>query len=210
MSMDVGYTYCTRLTEEEIKLVNQTTAKNRIELIFVVVFIFSALRPSPVQASPLDGVDGFNNQAPIQRNRQNADRCRNHGIFSRLTTSKNTQLKDTELEANSPNRSEHYEASLNCTFERKQLQKKFKHAKAFGIEGNCNSKNIDLFQKKLIEHMKSTHACLGTYRGNDVYHYYDPKTKLNVMVSRSKDTFISGWRLSSQKRKNMEINGNIQ
>ena len=58
--------------------------------------------------------------------------------------------------------------------------------------------------------MKSTHACLGTQRGWDVYHYYDPKTNLNVMVDRNTNKFISGWRLSDEQIINMKNNGNIQ
>ena len=58
--------------------------------------------------------------------------------------------------------------------------------------------------------MQSTHACLGTYRGREVYHYYDPKTQLNVMVDRNTNKFISGWRLSEKQITNMKITGNIQ
>ena len=58
--------------------------------------------------------------------------------------------------------------------------------------------------------MKSTHTCLGTYRGNNVYRSYDPNTKLNVMVDRSTNAFISGWKLSREQQANMKINGNIQ
>lgn len=58
--------------------------------------------------------------------------------------------------------------------------------------------------------MKSTHVCLGTYIGHDVYHYYNPETDLNVMVDRSNNKFISGWRLSSDQILNMKNNGNIQ
>nr|QUS63743.1 hypothetical protein [Haslea silbo]QUS63948.1 hypothetical protein [Haslea silbo] len=104
----------------------------------------------------------------------------------------------------------YYEPSLNSTFEKNQLQKKFDHAKDFGVEGNFNPANRDLYQRKFIEHMKSTHACLGTYRGWAVYHYYDPRTNLNVMVDRNTNKFISGWRLSDEQIINMKNNGNIQ
>ena len=58
--------------------------------------------------------------------------------------------------------------------------------------------------------MKSTHVCLGTYIGHDVYHYYNPETNLNVMVNRVNNKFISGWLLSSDQIQNMKHNGNIQ
>lgn len=58
--------------------------------------------------------------------------------------------------------------------------------------------------------MKDRHACRGTYGGRDVYHYYDPRTNLNVMVDRNTNKFISGWPLSDEQIINMKNNGNIQ
>ena len=87
------------------------------------------------------------------------------------------------IDPSNPNDSEKrkfFEESLNCIFEKKTTTKKFKH------------------------------ACLGTYRGNTVYHYYDPNTKLNVMVDRNTNKFISGWKLSREQQTNMQLNGNIQ
>jgi len=129
---------------------------------------------------------------------------RSYGIFSRLATSAGSNIP------NNYNNSSYFDQSLNCEFTNKQLQKKYDaHAKDFGIMGNYNPKNRDLFRKKLIEHMKSTHACLGTYKGHDVYHYYNPDTKLNVMVDRTNNKFISGWRLSDDQIKYMKLNGKI-
>ena len=93
---------------------------------------------------------------------------------------------------------------------KKQLQKKFKHAKDFGVEGTYTLANRDSFQRKLIEHMNSTHACIGTYRGHEVFHYYNPENNLNVMVNRDNNKFISGWLLSPDQITNIERNGNIQ
>lgn len=125
---------------------------------------------------------------------------RSDGIFSRWATSRGSNTMNGS----------HFESSVNCRFERRQLQKKFNHAKDFGISGNYNPAQGDLFQRKLIEHMKSTHACLGTYRGKPVYHYYNPDNNLNVMVNRTNDKFISGWGLDDNQIKYMERNGNIQ
>lgn len=111
---------------------------------------------------------------------------------------------------NDPYASSFYEASLNCNFTDKQLQKKFaRHAKDFEITGNYNVANRELFRRKLIEHMKATHACIGTYRRQEVYHYYNPDTKINVMVNRTNDEFISGWLLGPTQVKHMELDGNI-
>ena len=45
----------------------------------------------------------------------------------------------------------YFESLLNCKFERKQIKKKFKHAR------------------------------LGSFRGKGVHHYFNPETKLNIM-----------------------------
>ena len=92
----------------------------------------------------------------------------------------------------------YYDSGLNCIFEKKQLQKKFKHAKNFGVLGNYNPAKRDLFQIKLIKHMKLTHARLGTYRRNAVYNYFNPDTKLNVMVNPKTNKFISDWLLEGK------------
>ncbi len=41
------------------------------------------------------------------------------------------------------------------------------------------------------------------------FNFNTPKTHLNVMVNRTNDQFISGWLLSPDQRKHMELNGNI-
>ena len=62
--------------------------------------------------------------------------------MSRISTSASTDLKAT-----APKSGTHFEASLNCMFERKQLQKKFKHAADFGILGNYSQKTVTYFKK---------------------------------------------------------------
>lgn len=86
--------------------------------------------------------------------------------ISRVVTNKSTTLQ------NKLNNGSYYCSELNYTIQNKQPQKKFEYAKNFGVLYNCNPAHRDLFQRKWIEHMKSTHACLGTYKRNEVYHYY--------------------------------------
>ncbi len=119
--------------------------------------------------APIPGADGFTGSPNNPRCRQNPNQCRNYDIFSRSAGVRHNN------NINNVNDS-HFEPSLNTTFEKKQLQRKFRHAKQFGVEGNYNPANRDLFQRKLIEHMKSTHACLGTYKGRE----YNRETHLNV------------------------------
>ena len=189
------YSYRDELTPE--------MSKENIKKLLIILLLFWDLNVKEVRSAPLQGANGFVVRPNTPRRRGNQNQCRNYGIFSRSATSAGSQLNNNQQDS-------YYEPSLNSTFEKKQLQKKFEHAKDFGVEGNYNPANSDLYQKKLIEHMKSTHACLGTYRGQDVYHYYNPNTDLNVMVNRSNNKFISGWRLSPEQILNMKNNGNIQ
>lgn len=129
---------------------------------------------------------------------------RSPGIFSRWAMSKGSDIQ------NNGNNGSYFDQSLNCEFPNRQLQKKYHHASDFGVTGKYNPQNRDLFRRKIIEHMKSTHVCLGTYRGIPVHHYYNPKTNLNVMINPKNNKFISGWYLDDNQLKNMKRNGNIQ
>ena len=150
-------------------------------------------------------VDGFLfNQNPARA--RVLPRCgRSHGILSRLAASAGSNIQ------NNGNNGSYFDKSLNCEFTNKQLQKKFDdHAWQFGITGNYNPTNRELFRKALIKHMNENLICIGTYRGKPAYHYYNPDTNLNVMVDMKTNKFISGWRLSAEQIDNMERNGNIQ
>ena len=171
------YDYVDELTPE--------MAKSNRNIILTILLLIWVLRVSQVEAAPLPGAYGFSVRPNTPRDRQNPNQCRNYGILSRAATLAGTNHNDN-------GNNSYYEPSLNSTFEKKQLQKKFEHAKDFGVLGNYSLANRDLFQKKLIEHMYSTHACLGTYRRQNVFHYYNKETNLNVMVNRNNNKFISG------------------
>jgi hypothetical protein len=92
-----------------------------------------------------------------------------------------------------------------------QVQAKFKHAKHFGLSGNYNKENARLFEQKLAEHIKSpdTVVVAGTYRGKqNVVHYYNPKTNLNVMKDMD-GNFISGWELAKGQQTGLTTIGNV-
>lgn len=40
------------------------------------------------------------------------------------------------------------------SFSNNQLQKKFKHAKVFSIEGNFNKKNLELFKNEIAQYLR--------------------------------------------------------
>ena len=137
----------------------------------------------------------------LPKSRPSPRQCPNHDPFRVRMPPKTSNVHDKG--------DPYYDSGLNCIFEKKQLQKKFKHAKNFGILGNYNPAKRDLFQRKLIEHMISTHARLDTYRGNEVYHYFNPDTKLNVMINPKTNKFISGWLLEGEQLENMIRGGSL-
>jgi len=98
----------------------------------------------------------------------------------------------------------HFNASsLQHTFSR--------HASDFGITGNWNNANRDLFEQTLRNHVNSVHNPVrGTYRGTTpMYHFFDERTGLNVMIDPN-GNFAGGWRLSYDQIRNLRISGNIQ
>ncbi|WP_276308265.1 colicin D domain-containing protein, partial [Mixta theicola] len=97
--------------------------------------------------------------------------------------------------------------SDSVKFESRQLQKKFKHTVDFNVSGNANVERLKAFEQALKRHIDHplTHKITGKYRWNqDVYHYYNPETKLDVMTNLD-GNFISGWKLS--KTQIVNLNG---
>ncbi|MEM9604304.1 MAG: colicin D domain-containing protein [Pseudomonadota bacterium] len=103
-------------------------------------------------------------------------------------------------------------AAVNRTinFSTRQIQSKFKHAEEFGVTGPYNKKNAERFKEAIKKHVndKDTAVIPGTYRGQDVTHFTNPKTGLNVMKTPD-DDFISGWRLSSSQLGNVLGRGSL-
>ena len=106
------------------------------------------------------------------------------------------------------------EIKLPDDYNSPKLRKKFdSHKVDFGMEDmNYNKANADIFKQKIIDHIKQDDIIViaGTHRGTEkVIHYFDKKTKVNVM----KDTngnFISGWKLDLDQIKSLETKGNVQ
>jgi hypothetical protein len=86
----------------------------------------------------------------------------------------------------------------------KQLQKKYKHAKDFGVDGNCNPANAKKYQQALDDFVDapSTLAKNGSYRAQNVVFNYDPSTRLCV-IQGTDGSFVSGWKLSADQFANL-------
>lgn len=176
----------------QFHLLKKMSKKRKFLLGFVLTL---CVRSSRVNADLF--AEGF----MLPKSCQSPPQCPNHDPFRVRTPPKTTNVDGKG--------DPYYDSGLNYRFEKKQLQKKFKHAKNFGILGDYNTAKRDLFQRKLVEHMRSTHARLGTYRGNEVYHYFNPDTKLNVMVNPKTNKFISGWLLEGEQLENMIRGGSL-
>lgn len=93
---------------------------------------------------------------------------------------------------------------------RSQIQHAFKEAKKFGIKGNPNNKTLAQFKKALEDHIKSpdTQVIKGTYHKKPVTHYYNLKTRLNI-IRDAEGNFKSAWKLGEKQHFHMMKNGSL-
>lgn len=197
MGLGYPYLYGDNLTPEMARL-------NRLNLfLFLTAFLFLAPKPAQAQFA-----QGFGNANPPRR-----QICRNYGIFSRQVTSSNSQLQDSVNNGSQDNKMSlsEYIKDFDVILGNKQLQKKFKHAKAFGVLGSFNNKNLKLFKESIISHMKnpSTEFIQGSWKGAPVNHYFNPNNDLNVMFNPETKRFISGWELTPDQSKNIKERGSL-
>ena len=96
------------------------------------------------------------------------------------------------------------------TYAGEQLQKKFKHAGDFGVQGNYNRANGEKFREALDAHTRDpgTRVIPGEYHGNPVTHLYNPKTGNNVVVD-PQGGFVSGWKLSPAQTQHVLTTGKL-
>jgi hypothetical protein len=82
-------------------------------------------------------------------------------------------------------------------FDDKQLQKKFKHANDFGVNGKYNPQAAQEFKQKLQQFINNPDSLKAEiqYRNSPVTAYVDPGSRQIVLVDQA-GNFISGWRLS--------------
>lgn len=87
--------------------------------------------------------------------------------------------------------------SAFCVFSPKNLPHEFsRHAPDFGVMGQWNTANADLFKQAIQNHIAAApQQIVGTYRGTiAATHYYDPASSLWAAVD-SANTFLAGWKL---------------
>ena len=92
-----------------------------------------------------------------------------------------------------------------------QLQKKFKHAPVFGIEGSGNKNTIAQFAKAIENHVSanSTKVIEGTYKQTQkVIHYVDPVTGINLLKEPN-GLLISVFKLNPTQLANVLERGSL-
>ena len=192
------YSYGDDLTAEEAK-------KNRKKFltIFLLVWIFQIKR---VNSEPIAGVDGF----------QPAYCPRKNNFYARQATGLSVSESNVPRNPNPydrPNNTEfsQYLPEFNCRISLKQMQRKFKHANVFGVEGPYNAQNAQLMRNNIIEHMRkdATMRIEGTFKGDAVIHYFNPETNVNVFFDMDTGNFISGWLLNTDQRENLLAHGGL-
>lgn len=91
-----------------------------------------------------------------------------------------------------------------------QLQKKLKHAGDFDLPTKYTKENLLNFKEAIKEHINAatTTKINGTYRGQQVTHYLDKKTGLNVIID-NKGEFLSTWKLNNSQLNNLINRGSL-
>lgn len=90
------------------------------------------------------------------------------------------------------------------------LQHEFKHASDFGITGNLNKSNSDLFYNTLQSHVrnKSNIVYKAKYRGEKRLFYYDSVT-VNVVFTDYNNILKGAWKFSQDQINYMKAGGNV-
>lgn len=165
----------------------------RFVLIFILCYCFR-VRSSSAQ---IPGADGFVNQPFVCRPMGLGNGSRESWSFASHLEESNNQDKEFDVG--------HY------TFSDKQLQKKYKHAEVFGIEGNYNLQNAKLFKNAIIQHLRDpqTQMIEGIFRNNEVFHHFNSKSNINIMFAKHTKKFLSCWKLNEKQIKYIKETGKI-
>ncbi len=91
-----------------------------------------------------------------------------------------------------------------------KAQSKFKHASVLKVQGNYNPDKGQEFIEAIQKHARSSETKIihGTYRKDQVIHFFNPKTNVNVMTNPSGE-FISVWELKEKQLKCMLESGSL-
>lgn len=93
--------------------------------------------------------------------------------------------------------------------EEKQLQKKYKHAIDFGVEGSWNKNAASIYRKAILDFMNSEEIEImhALYRKESATFYINKKTRLFVVVIEGK--YRTGWKLAKDQLNAFLRSGNL-
>lgn len=125
------YSYGDELTSEIAR-----SNRNKIKRLTILLLIW-LIKVSQFQAAPLRGADGF---TPTYI-------CSKRQTYSREAIGLSTRLGQNPNNQNRPQRTNisQYIPEFDSTIDNKQIQKRYKHARDFGISSNYNQENVQLF-----------------------------------------------------------------
>jgi colicin D len=96
-------------------------------------------------------------------------------------------------------------------FTERDLQKGFtKHGADFGLGGSWNPSRAEEFRAAVLRHINGPGVRMieGTYRGDPVVHYLDPKTGLDVIADMA-GNYVSGWKLGAEQLESVLSTGRL-
>ncbi|WP_245742771.1 polymorphic toxin-type HINT domain-containing protein [Fontibacillus panacisegetis] len=94
-----------------------------------------------------------------------------------------------------------------ASFTTKKLQHEWKHAGDFGLSGNWNKTNGELYEKAIQNHMQgATNVWKSKYRGDDVFVYFDKNTGIGSYTDLS-GNYVGGWKFNQAQLEFHQNNG---
>ncbi|MCP4547096.1 MAG: hypothetical protein GY835_11575 [bacterium] len=181
--------------------------------------IFFVTQDVPLLLCPVAGVSPFpmqSQQATMARtgakprNPWNRFQWENKGRFSSSTEALKAYRELQAREGNVP-RGTAGAVKRTVSISQRNLQKGFtKHGADFGLSGNWNPGKAAEFGQAIRQHVSSpgVRVIEGSYRGNPVTHFVDPKTGLNVIVNPA-GNYVSGWRLGAEQLEGVLSSGRL-
>ena len=103
------------------------------------------------------------------------------------------------------------DAGCNLTFDKDNLNHEYDgHAKQWGITGNRNNANLEIFKQTLQNHINSSNIQVinGTYRGQPAVFYYDPNTNLTVFTYPNGQLW-GAWVFGGDQVNYLKTTGNV-
>lgn len=182
------------------------------KILFIV--FYGIFKPTLVKSQQLPGVNAFP-QAGIYRNRGlfpkqclpfTENSCCNNINQPNFLTDR-TFVVHPLWGSRRPSPYDRHIQEGNMHLKDRQIEQKYGHAKDFGVEGSKDRKNLETFKDKIVEHLRepTTERLKGTYRKQQVEHFFNPETNLSIMINATTREFISGWRLSDPQVQRVDL-----